>query len=42
MIIASHDMATISEYCTSALILDEGAAVHYEDVKEAVAVYKAL
>lgn len=42
MVIASHDMATISEYCTSALIIDEGAAVHYEDVQEAVAVYRAL
>lgn len=42
MVIASHDMTTLSEYCTSALLLDEGKAVAYDDVQEAVAVYKEL
>ena len=42
MIIASHNMATIEKYCTSALVLDEGTAVAYDDVEEAVSIYREL
>jgi capsular polysaccharide transport system ATP-binding protein len=42
MIIASHDMETISDVCDRAVLLHNGVATTYEEVAEAVAVYEAL
>lgn len=42
MIIASHDMYTVSQLCDRALVLHDGKATSYNDVAEAVAVYNAL
>lgn len=42
MVIASHDMGTVREYCTSALLLDEGVAFAHDDVQEAILRYQQL
>jgi capsular polysaccharide transport system ATP-binding protein len=42
MIIASHDMNTIELMCDKAIVIEEGVANFYEDVKDAIEVYNAL
>jgi len=42
MLIASHDMYTIEEYCNRAVLVHDGRATDFEDVAEAVAMYNAL
>lgn len=42
MIVASHDMSTIRDLCSRALIINEGCAVEYTNVDEAIEVYNRL
>ncbi|MBU6143333.1 MAG: ABC transporter ATP-binding protein [Betaproteobacteria bacterium] len=42
MIIASHDMHTVSQLCDHGLVLHDGKASLYDDIAEAVAVYSEL
>lgn len=42
MIIVSHDMNTIQETCSRALLLRDGIAENYGDVGQAIDVYNAL
>jgi capsular polysaccharide transport system ATP-binding protein len=42
MIIASHDMNTIELMCDKAIVIEEGVANFYENVKDAIEVYNAL
>lgn len=41
LIMVSHDVATLSEYCTSCAVLENGALRVYDTVAEAAAVYEA-
>lgn len=42
MIIASHDMRTITDICDRAIVLQDGAATACDDVNEAVSIYMKL
>lgn len=42
VILISHDMETIRHYCTQAIILAGGCAIVYEDVNDAIEVYRRL
>jgi len=42
VILISHDMETIRSYCSQAIILINGRAVVYEDVNDAIAIYRRL
>jgi capsular polysaccharide transport system ATP-binding protein len=42
MIIASHDMKTISNFCDRALVLREGLASYFDDVNAAISTYTKL
>lgn len=42
LLLASHSLEMVEQYCTRAILLDRGRAKLYEDVKEAVTAYKAL
>lgn len=42
LLLASHSLAMVRDYCNRAIVLHEGQATLYEDVKEAVAVYETL
>lgn len=42
LLLASHSLEMVKQYCNRAIVLHEGRATVYEDVKEAVAVYEAL
>ncbi|MDE2563319.1 MAG: ABC transporter ATP-binding protein [Sphingomonadales bacterium] len=42
MVIASHNNHIVHEYCTSALVIHNGAAEHYVNVDEAITVYNEL
>lgn len=42
MIIASHDMHTIEQTCSRALVLNGGIATYHDNVVDAVAVYNTL
>jgi len=42
VILISHDMETIRTYCSQAIILINGRAVVYEDVNDAIAIYRRL
>lgn len=42
VIMVSHDMKEIREFCDSALILHKGELTFYEDLEEALVVYQAL
>ncbi|GJE55191.1 MULTISPECIES: ABC transporter ATP-binding protein [Methylobacterium] len=42
VILISHSMETIREYCSQALILVGGRAIVYEDVNEAIEAYRRL
>ena len=40
LLMVSHSDRTIREYCTSALVLEDGRAVHYDDVRAALAAHE--
>lgn len=42
LLLASHSLEMVEQYCTRAIVLDDGIAKLYDDVREAVAAYKAL
>jgi capsular polysaccharide transport system ATP-binding protein len=42
MIIASHDLHTIKEICSKAIIIQNGLAKMYSDIEEAVHIYEIL
>lgn len=42
MIIASHDLYTIEKTCNSALVLNEGEGIFFEDVNEGIDYYQKL
>lgn len=42
LIMVSHDMATLLDYCTRGAVLHEGALALFEDVEEAIAVHEQL
>lgn len=42
LLLASHSLDTVKQYCNRAIVLNEGRAVVYEDVREAVSVYEQL
>jgi capsular polysaccharide transport system ATP-binding protein len=42
MVLASHDLNTVRESCTRAVVLQDGIATSYEDVHEALDVYGNL
>lgn len=42
LVLASHNPATIREYCSRAMVIEGGHATMYDDIDEALAVYEAL
>lgn len=42
LLLASHSLSMVREYCNRAVVLHEGKATMFEDVKEAVAIYETL
>lgn len=42
MILASHSIDVVREYCNRAVVIDKGNATTYNDVHEAVDIYSAL
>ncbi len=42
LVLASHDVHFVREVCNSALIINRGRAVHYDDIERALHVYAAL
>ena len=42
MVLASHSIDVVREYCNRAVIIDRGMATAYEDVNQAVDIYGAL
>lgn len=42
LLMVSHEVATLAEYCTRCIVLHEGTAKIYNTVEEASAVYEAL
>ncbi|MAQ66601.1 MAG: ATP-binding protein [Sphingomonadaceae bacterium] len=42
LLLASHSLKTVQQYCNRAVVLHEGLATLYEDVDEAIAIYEAL
>lgn len=42
MLIASHDMVTIKERCERAILLEDGRALEYDNIDEAVEAYENL
>lgn len=42
MIMVSHSMNALKEYCDCGLVVSDGTAVFYEDLDEAVEVYRTL
>jgi capsular polysaccharide transport system ATP-binding protein len=42
MIMVSHDIEEIKEFCDSAIILHQGSLTFYPDLNEALRIYKAL
>jgi len=42
LLLASHSVATVEQYCNRALILDDGVATMHEDVTEALRFYNNL
>ncbi|MCH2497809.1 MAG: ABC transporter ATP-binding protein [Erythrobacter sp.] len=42
LLLASHALGTVRQYCNRAIVLDQGAATMYEDVNEAISIYEAL
>ena len=42
LLLASHSLSTVKQYCNRAVVLHDGVAPLYENVEEAVAVYEDL
>ena len=42
MIMVSHDMETIRSWCSQGIVLINGRAIVYEDVNDAIEVYRRL
>lgn len=42
LLLASHSLSTVKQYCNRAVVLHDGVATMYEDVAEAISVYEAL
>lgn len=42
MVLASHSIDVVREYCNRAVIIDRGKATAYEDVNQAIDIYGAL
>ena len=42
LLLASHSLDLVRDYCNRAIVLDQGKATLFDDVKEAVAVYEQL
>jgi len=42
VIMVSHEIKEIEEFCDSAIVLDKGNLIFYSDLQEAIAVYKQL
>jgi capsular polysaccharide transport system ATP-binding protein len=42
LLLASHSLEMVKQYCNRAIVLNDGRATCYEDVNEAVGVYEAL
>lgn len=42
LLLASHSLETVRNYCTRAIVLNDGIAQLYEDVPEAIAAYEEL
>ena len=42
VILISHDMETVRQYCTQAIVLVSGRAIVYENVNDAIEVYRRL
>lgn len=42
LLLASHSLEMVEQYCTRAIVLHEGRATLYDDVKDAVSTYKTL
>lgn len=41
MLMVSHSSSTIRKYCDAGLVLENGRATYFDDVKEALAAHKA-
>ena len=42
LLLASHSLEMVRQYCSRAIVLQEGRAVIYDDVQEAISVYQSL
>jgi len=42
LLLASHSLPTVRQYCNRAIVLHKGQAMMYEDVNEAISVYQDL
>ncbi len=42
LLLASHSLGTVKQYCNRAIVLHEGVATMYEDVNEAISIYEDL
>ncbi|AOL22027.1 capsular polysaccharide transport system ATP-binding protein [Erythrobacter litoralis] len=42
LLLASHSLEMVQQYCNRAIVLNEGKALIYEDVQEAISVYQSL
>lgn len=42
VILISHDMGTLTEYCSQGIVLVNGHAIVYEDINDAIEVYRRL
>ena len=40
MLMVSHSTRTILDYCTSGLVLENGRATYFENVREAIALHE--
>ena len=40
LLMASHSVNTIRNYCTSGLVLERGRAVYFDDVEAAIAAHE--
>ncbi|RIV83516.1 ABC transporter ATP-binding protein [Aurantiacibacter xanthus] len=42
LLLASHSLTTVKQYCNRAIVLNDGVATVYEDVDEAISIYEDL
>lgn len=42
LLLASHSLSMVKEYCNRAIVLNDGVSTIYEDVDQAISVYKNL